>query len=154
MQIRAINQSDRPQLEKIVHHAGNFTPEEIETAMELIDESIESPEEYETFVLEDEQEIRGYVCIGPTPLTDGVYDLYWIVVDSTARGRRYGQKLLRHAEEEVKRRKGRMLLIETSSQPSYESTNRFYINAGYPEVARIRNFYKKGDDKIVYAKEF
>ncbi|MGZ4810358.1 MAG: GNAT family N-acetyltransferase [Thermoanaerobaculia bacterium] len=154
MQIRAINQSDRPQLEQIVHHAGNFTPEEIETAMELIDESIESPEEYETFVLEDEQEIRGYVCIGPTPLTDGVYDLYWIVVDSTARGRRYGQKLLRHAEEEVKRRKGRMLLIETSSQPSYESTNRFYINAGYPEVARIRNFYKKGDDKIVYAKEF
>ena len=122
--------------------------------MELIDESIESPDDYETFVLEDEQGIRGYVCIGPTPLTDGVYDLYWIVVDANTRGRRYGQKLLRHAEEEVKRRNGRMLLIETSSLPSYDSTNRFYMNAGYPEVARIRNFYKRGDDKIVYAKEF
>ena len=107
--------------------------------------------DYITFVI-DEDGVRGYVCIGPVPLTQGVYDLYWIVVDAAARGRQYGQRLLRFAEEEVKRRAGRMVLIETSSLPAYEGTRRFYLAAGYPEVARIANFYKPGDDKIIYGK--
>jgi ribosomal protein S18 acetylase RimI-like enzyme len=155
MTIRAITSADRGPLHAIITSAGNFTAGEVETAMELIDEAIESGNDgdYSAYVLADEAGVRGYVCIGPAPLADGVYDLYWIVVDSATRGRRYGQRLLRHAEEEVRRRKGRMLLIETSSQPSYAPTRRFYESAGYPEVARIRNFYKVGDDKIIYARD-
>jgi ribosomal protein S18 acetylase RimI-like enzyme len=30
---------------------------------------------------------------------------------------------------------------------------RFYRRAGYPEVARIPNFYKPGDDKVIFVKE-
>ena len=153
MTIRPIEARDRPRLATIVRNAGNFSEEEMETALELIDESIEMENEgdYITFVI-DEDGVRGYVCIGPVPLTQGVYDLYWIVVDAAARGRQYGQRLLRFAEEEVKRRAGRMVLIETSSLPAYEGTRRFYLAAGYPEVARIANFYKPGDDKIIYGK--
>jgi len=153
MTIRPIEARDRPLLATIVRNAGNFSEEEMETALELIDESIEMENEgdYITFVI-DEDGVRGYVCIGPVPLTQGVYDLYWIVVDAAARGRQYGQRLLRFAEEEVKRRAGRMVLIETSSLPAYEGTRRFYLAAGYPEVARIANFYKPGDDKIIYGK--
>ena len=153
MTIRPIEARDRPLLATIVRNAGNFSEEEMETALELIDESIEMENEgdYITFVI-DEDGVRGYVCIGPVPLTQGVYDLYWIVVDAAARGRQYGQRLLRFAEEEVKRRGGRMVLIETSSLPEYEGTRRFYLAAGYPEVARVPNFYKPGDDKIIYAK--
>jgi ribosomal protein S18 acetylase RimI-like enzyme len=154
MTIRPIEPGDRPRLAEIVRRAGNFSDEEIETALELIDESIASKNEgdYIIFVI-DEDGVKGYVCIGPAPLTQGVYDLYWIVVDAAARGRQYGQRLLRLAEEEVKRRGGRMVLIETSSLPEYEGTRRFYLAAGYPEVARIPNFYKPGDDKIIYGKE-
>ena len=46
-----------------------------------------------------------------------------------------------------------MLLIETSSQESYGSTQRFYEAAGYELAARIRNFYRVGDDKLVFLKE-
>lgn len=154
MTIRPLEARDRPRLAEIVRHAGNFSDEEVETALELIDDSIASKNkgDYIVFVI-DEDGVKGYVCIGPASLAQGVYDLYWIVVDAAARGRQYGQRLLRFAEEEVKRRGGRMVLIETSSLPEYEGTRRFYLAAGYPEVARVPNFYKPGDDKIIYAKE-
>ena len=154
MTIRPVEARDRSRLAEIVRRAGNFSDEEVETAVELIDDSIESENEGDYIVfLIDEDGVKGYVCIGPASLAQGVYDLYWIVVDAAARGRQYGQRLLRFAEEEVKRRGGRMVLIETSSLPEYEATRRFYLAAGYPEVARVPNFYKPGDDKIIYAKE-
>jgi ribosomal protein S18 acetylase RimI-like enzyme len=161
MTIRPIEERDRAALAEIVRRAGNFSHEEVETALELIDHSIASKNtgDYISFVLDESQaglpapHVKGFVCIGPASLTQGVYDLYWIVVDAAARGRQYGQRLLRFAEEEVKRRGGRMVLIETSSLPEYDGTRRFYLAAGYPEIARIPNFYKPGDDKVIYAKE-
>ena len=48
---------------------------------------------------------------------------------------------------------GRLLLIETSSQESYGATIRFYEKSGYPLAARIKGFYRPGDDKLIFAKE-
>jgi GNAT superfamily N-acetyltransferase len=155
MKIRAINVEDRARLAEIVQQAGNFSEEEVSTAIELIDESIAARNvgDYRSFVLVDDGDVKGFVCLGPAALTQGVYDLYWIVVDAASHGRRYGQTLLKFAEDEVQRQHGRMLVIETSSLPAYERTMRFYRRAGYPEVARIPNFYKPGDDKVIFVKE-
>jgi ribosomal protein S18 acetylase RimI-like enzyme len=49
-------------------------------------------------------------------------------------------------------RGARVLLVETSGLPSFERTRAFYRKCGYDEEARIRDFYKAGDDKIVYRK--
>ena len=154
MNIRPIEADDRALLVPIIANAGNFTEEEVETALELIDEAIEENNsgDYNIHVIEDDGAVRGYVCIGETPLTEGTYDLYWIVVDAGTRGKGYGQRLLRHAEEELRRRGGRLLLIETSSMESYQATRRFYLAAGYKEIARLPDFYKDGDDKIIYGK--
>jgi hypothetical protein len=46
-----------------------------------------------------------------------------------------------------------MILIETSSQESYGATVRFYKHNGYHQAARIKNFYRIGDDKLVFQKE-
>jgi ribosomal protein S18 acetylase RimI-like enzyme len=46
-----------------------------------------------------------------------------------------------------------MLLIETSSQQTYGGTIRFYEKRGYELAARIKNFYRIGDDKLVFSKE-
>lgn len=45
-----------------------------------------------------------------------------------------------------------MVLTETSSQPSYEATRRFYERSGYAEIARVPDFYAVGDDKVVLVK--
>jgi ribosomal protein S18 acetylase RimI-like enzyme len=103
-------------------------------------------------VIEDEQGVCGYVCIGPTPLTNGTFDLYWIAVDPAAQGKGFGTELTRLAENEARARGGRLLLIETASHDAYTPTVRFYERAGYELVSRIADFYKIGDDKLTFAK--
>jgi len=96
--------------------------------------------------------LRGFACYGPIPLTQGVYDLYWIVVDPAYQKKGNGRYLLGYVEREVKKQGGRMLLIETSSQESYVATTRFYERNGYQLAARIKDFYRIGDDKLVFSK--
>jgi hypothetical protein len=60
---------------------------------------------------------------------------------------------MQYVEQDVLSRGGRMILIETSSQETYSATIRFYERSGYLLAARIRNFYKIDDDKLVFQKE-
>lgn len=96
--------------------------------------------------------VLGYSCYGPTPLTDGVYDLYWIAVDPRTHGKGIGRRILSATEEIIRKRGGRIVLIETASKESYANTRGFYLATGYVEEARVRDFYHVGDDKIIYAR--
>ena len=156
--IRAMVAADRSGVFRILENAGNFTPEEVGTALELIDEWLELGEHsgYLTYVLEslgeDSAEVMGYVCFGPTPLTESTFDLYWIAVDKLKHRGGVGKKLLKFTEEETVRRGGRMLLIETSSQETYGGTIQFYERTGYELVGKIKEYYKPGDDKLIFVK--
>ncbi|HYC61570.1 MAG TPA: N-acetyltransferase [Thermoanaerobaculia bacterium] len=155
MNIRRVAAEDRERIREILVATARFTRQEVGWAMELVDNALGPVEkrEYSVYVLEDpEGAVQGYVCYAPTPLTDGVYDLYWIAVDPNRQGRGLGQMLLRFVETELRRRDGRMLLIETSSKRSYAPTVRFYQRAGYREISRIKDFYRIEDDKVVFSK--
>lgn len=160
MRTRPLRPGDRARVGEMVASTGNFSAEELETALELVDEALADGDAsgYLFVMLEDGAEstprVQGYACYGPTPLTVGVYDLYWIVVDRAAHGRGYGRRLLELVESDVRARRGRKLLIETSSQDSYAGTIRFYERGGYELAARIKDFYKVGDDKLVFSKDF
>jgi ribosomal protein S18 acetylase RimI-like enzyme len=156
--IRPLVAADRSGVFRILENAGNFTPEEVATALELIDEWLELGEHsgYLTYVLEardaDSSEVLGYVSFGPTPLTESTFDLYWIAVDKSKHRGGVGKRLLKFTEEETVRRGGKMLLIETSSQETYGGTIQFYEKTGYELVGKIPEYYKPGDDKLIFAK--
>lgn len=155
--IRPLAPMDHEAVRVILENAGNFTSEEIATAIELVDEWLADGEEsgYLTYVLESTSDpfpIVGYICFGEAPLTEGTYDLYWIAVDTKHHRGGFGKKLVKFAEEEIARRGGRMLLIETSSQETYGATIRFYEGAGYQIEARIEEYYRPGDDKLIFSK--
>lgn len=154
MQIRPLWSSDRDRVGDILVATARFTRQEVGWAMELVDLVLSpSRSEYEAYVIEDATgTVQGYVLFGPTPMTEGVYDLYWIAVDPKRQGQGFGQLLLRYVETEVRRRDGRMLLIETSSKRSYAATVRFYQQAGYREISRMKDFYRIEDDKVVFSK--
>lgn len=151
---RALESRDRVVIAQLLQSVKVFTSSEVKVALELVDEWLARGEssEYICWVIEDEAQVCGYVCIGPVPLTDGAFDLYWIAVDPSAQGRGFGQQLTRLAEHEARARGGRLLLIETASQDTYAPTVRFYERAGYELVSRIADFYKIGDDKLTFAK--
>ena len=155
MNVRPAEQKDRDRIHEILLATSRFTDEEVRCAMELVDEWLTRPEkgDYLTYVVEGgAAAVTGYACYGPTPLTDGVYDLYWIAVDPRYQGHGFGQVLLKFVENEVRHRQGRMLLIETSSKDSYGPTLRFYERSGYDEISRIKDFYRIEDDKVVFCK--
>lgn len=156
--IRPLERGDRSRIADMVVSTGKFNEDEVATALELVDAALKEGESsgYIFALLEDDSgdpTVKGYACYGPTPLTQGVYDLYWIVVDPVAQGRGFGRFLTQHVEKDVIRRGGRMLLIETSSQESYIPTVRFYERTGYQLAARVRNFYRIGDDKLIFSKD-
>jgi len=156
--IRPLVAADRSGVFRILENAGNFTPAEVGIALELIDEWLELGEHsgYLTYVLEardpEKSEVLGYVCFGPTPLTESTFDLYWIAVDKSKHRGGVGKRLLKFSEEEVLRRGGKILLIETSSQETYGGTIQFYERTGYELVGKIPEYYKPGDDKLIFAK--
>jgi len=44
-------------------------------------------------------------------------------------------------------------LVETSSQETYGGTIQFYEKTGYELVGKIKEYYKPGDDKLIFAKK-
>lgn len=124
-------------------------------ALELIDEGDDgSTDAYHFAVAQRDAEILGYVCWGHTPTTEATFDLYWIAVSPEAQGLGVGRKLVEYCEAEVRQSKGQLLLIETAGKPEYDATRAFYLRLNFVEEARLRNFYRPGDDKVIYAKSF
>jgi GNAT superfamily N-acetyltransferase len=161
-----LRREHRARLSSILVSTGAFSTDEIGVALELFDAVIPSEVEesalpqfdagadYEfvgAFVNDD---LIGYACFGPTPATDGTYDLYWLAVDSAAQGRGAGRALVRWVEQELGRRGARLLVVETSSRADYEDTRSFYMRSGYVEAARVKDFYAPSDDRIIFTTRF
>jgi ribosomal protein S18 acetylase RimI-like enzyme len=155
--IRPMETRDKSPVLGLVRATGFFTAAEVDIAEELMDVYLGQPgqKDYHVVVVEnDDGATAGYMTWGPTPLAEDAYDLYWMAVAPSEQGRGRGKELVRWLEGEVRARDGRMIVIETSSQPKYHGTRQFYIDLGYKEVARVPDFYRAGDDRVIYAKYF
>ena len=154
--IRSIKPSDVEGLEKLLKKIPNFNETEGQVAMEFFELTVNHPDhtDYNIFVYEEDGKILGYHCTGKRPLTDAVYDLYWIVADPEHSGKGIGKNLLEHAENFVKERKGRWILAETSSKDSYLSTQSFYLRNNYTILSEIKDFYTVGDNLLIFGKYF
>ena len=57
-------------------------------------------------------------------------------------------------EDEIRREKGRLLVVDTSGREDYAGTRAFYESLGYVKTAVIPEFYAPGDDLVVYTRRF
>ena len=152
--IRTLRREDREPLRALVAATGMFTGEEVAIAIELIDAvlDVQGQKDYIIRVSEEGGSVAGYYCVGPTPATEGTFDLYWIAVDPAIQGKGIGRQLDDHAAELVRGMGGRLLIAETSSRAVYGPTRAFYARRGYRELARIAGYYRPGDDLVVFGK--
>ena len=156
MLIRGLKPEDRERLVQIIRSTANFNAADVAIAIELIDDAIakQAASDYIVEILEDDSgRVQAYVCFGKTPLTESTFDFYWMVIDSQYQRRGMGFLLFQHVEERVRTLGGKLLMCETSSLDGYERVIRLYEKLGYSFVARIKNFYRDGDDKLIYMKE-
>ena len=155
LKIRELVEADREAIREILVSCAAFTAEEVRVALDVLADGIAGglDGDYPLFAAELNGCVRGYVCVGKTPLTRGTWHEYWIGVHPAAQSRGIGQALQAHAEAFVRSRGGERLALETSGRPAYARTRRFYRKAGYRRVGRIRDFYQPGDDCVVFCKE-
>ncbi len=154
--IRKLKPDDAVKIESILMNIDNFNDAEVRIAMELVNAAAADAEQtdYNVFVYEEEGNVIGYHCTGKRPLTDAVYDLYWIVTDPGHKNKGVGKTLLSHAEQFVLQLKARWLLIETSSKESYEGARNFYLRNNYSIISEINDFYTLGERLIIFGKYF
>jgi GNAT superfamily N-acetyltransferase len=154
--IRPIIEHDKEKLFYLLRQRGTFNEKEIEVAIEVIEDTLAFPEknEYHTFcALEGNGDIAGFICFGPIPMTDGCYDLYWIAVDEKFSRNGVGKKLLEAMEDCVIKEKARRIYIDTSSTVPYTAARTFYETHGYRLACVLHDFYRSGDDKIIFMKD-
>jgi ribosomal protein S18 acetylase RimI-like enzyme len=154
--LRSLHPADIGPLEAILRaNRPLFSEAECRVAGEVLREAVagaadEDP--YQVVVAEEGGRAAGFACFGSVPLADGAFDLYWIAVDPACHGRGVGAELVEHVERAVAAQGGRLVVVETSGRSDYDRTRRFYERLDFEVAARIRDFYRPGDDKVVYVK--
>ena len=154
VKIRGIQASDKSRILEIVEETKAFVPEEVVVAEEVIDDYFNDPtgSGYYFYVAEYKGQVAGYLCYGPTPLTRGTWDMYWAAVAPKLHGLGIGSTLFKLGEEHIRSLGGRMILIETSSNPNYKAARSLYLTLGYELVSTIPDFYDPGDNKETFRK--
>ena len=153
--IRPMIKKDKTAVMAMLNVTPEFKPEEVVVAGEVIDSYLGDPVRsgYYIVVAETGGTVSGYICWGPTPLTSGTWDIYWMAVIPEQQGNGIGSALVQFAENSIREANGRLAIIETSGTPGYEKTRRFHRGRGYEEVCRIPDFYSPGDDKVIMQKK-
>jgi GNAT superfamily N-acetyltransferase len=144
----------RAKLASLLAATPEFTPAEVDVAIELVDCALADPlsDDYHFIVAEKGERVLGYACFGSTPMTEGCFDVYWLVVDRPARGTGVGRELMAAVEEHLKALGARLIRVETAGLDSYAAARGFYAKIGYGEAARLRDFYWPGNDLCIYTK--
>jgi ribosomal protein S18 acetylase RimI-like enzyme len=155
MLIRPTTPADVPHLVPLADRTGVFKPLEIETLHGVFrDYFAEAHDEegHRCFTAENDGAAVGFVYIAPVEMTVGAWELWWIAVDKARHGRGLGAELLRFAEAYARDYGGTIMTLDTSSIPSYDATQAFYLKHGYAEAGRIPDFYCEGDGKVLFWK--
>jgi ribosomal protein S18 acetylase RimI-like enzyme len=125
----------------------------VATALEVFGRAVETGNrEYVGLVAEAPDGLAGAIAYGETPMTVGTYDLYWIAADPPRQRGGVGTFLLGAMEADLRLRGARLVRVETSGTAHYQGTRAFYERFGYRETARIPEFYRPGDDLVIFTK--
>jgi ribosomal protein S18 acetylase RimI-like enzyme len=152
--IRPTVPDDTPILVKLAQETDVFKPHEIQALQEVLDDyhATYQAHGHKSITHETKGHITGFAYYAPAAMTERTWYLYWIAVTRHTQARGIGSALLKHVEEDIRALTGRLLLIETSSLPSYDLTRKFYVKHKYDQAAQIADYYADGDDLVVFRK--
>ena len=138
--LRPVTVEDRPAIERMFRSNTIFGPHEVTVALEVFDASLNPGQtDYESVGVELDERVVGWICWGPTPCTEGTFDMYWIAVDPSVHGAGLGSMLVAEMERRLTGR-ARLIVVETGGRKEYDATRGFYLARNYEEAARVKDF--------------
>ena len=145
---------DSERVERLVASTGFFSAAEVTVASELVQERLAKgiASGYHFVFADYFNQMAGYACFGPVPMTDASWDLYWIAVAPEFQSKGLGRRLLRETEKKIRSGGGMRVYVETSMRSQYRPTRAFYERNGYGLESVLPDFYAVGDPKGIFSK--
>lgn len=147
--IRALQRGDLTGVRSVLDGTGLF-PSDMLTEMAEPFLSGAAPH-FWSVALQEGQPI-GFAYCEPERMTEGTYNLLAIAVAPEHQRSGSGAALVRSIEAILRQEGGRLLLVETSTDPDQAGARAFYLKNGFTEEAHIRDFYAPGQTKVVFWK--
>jgi ribosomal protein S18 acetylase RimI-like enzyme len=168
-EISATRRDEFDEIMAMTKRAAVFDETEVYTVTELLEGYEEGPEESGYYFLSCREmkhpersvaeskdarpgQVVGYACWGPRQLSGNGYDLYWICADPAVHSKGVGRALMSAVEEEIRKRNGVWVVIETSDTDHYAPARRLYERCGYTLAMLLKDFYHDGDGLCTYTK--
>ena len=111
---KGIISDDRGEIEVILRSTNYFYEFEIQTALEIADETLlkgSKQSGYYWMKIKDEDGLVAFANYGKNAFSTHSWDLYWIAVHQNSRNKKLGSVLLKAIEEDVRLLKGKILWI-------------------------------------------
>ncbi|MDA3904941.1 MAG: GNAT family N-acetyltransferase [Bacteroidales bacterium] len=149
--IRAVTTSDIDGLKKVIDSSGLFPSEYLDVMISDYFNNVDTQDIWFTYSDNNQPVAIGY-CV-PEKLTDGTYNLLAIGVSQDSQRNGVASEMMKYIEQLLKNKDGRILIVETSSDDAQIGARNFYKKIGYTQAAVIKDFWKDGEDKIVFWKK-
>lgn len=149
--IRTVIKSDIDGLKEVVDSSALFPSEYLD---EMISDYFNNPDTQDiwfTYIDDNKQVAIGF-CV-PEKLTEGTYNLLAIGVSKDHERKGIASQMMNYIEQNLTQKEGRILIVETSSDNAQIGARQFYHKIGYTQAAVIQDFWKDGEDKIVFWKK-
>lgn len=149
--IRPVTTADVDDLKLVLDSCELFPSDYLDEMISDYFNNAETEDHWFTFLIDEKPVAIGY-CI-PEKLTEGTYNLLAIGVSQNAQRKGVASAMMEYIEQQLKQNNGRLLLVETSSDDAQMAARKLYQKIGYKQVAVIDDFWKEGEDKIVFLKQ-
>ena len=120
---------------------GAWTYEQLEHSLRL--------ENVLCYVAKNDDKVLGFVLIEETPYD---FDILEIVVDQELRGRGIGTMLLKRVFDYAKLTHKEKATLEVASDN--KNAIMFYEKFGFSQIGMRKNYYKNGNDALIFQKIF
>lgn len=150
-QVRLVEKKDRNSIIEVLDSIELFPSEYLDGMISDYFTNPATEEIWFTCTINEYPIAIGY-CV-PEKLTDRTFNLLAIGVLKELQGQGIGKLMMEFIEQYLTENKKRILIVDTSSDEIYNATREFYKKINYIEIARIKDFWKDGEDKITFWKK-
>jgi len=157
VKIREIKARDRGNIYELMQQEEKFKPVEREAILHRIDLFLFDADQrlYRVIVAEDNlKQLLGYAVYGPDPQAVGTYQVYHLIHSPFVKNGEVLVQLLEYIENDLLKKKGRIIVSEISSSFQYKNQFETYLKHDYHLSSVINNFYSAGEDKLILSKSF
>jgi ribosomal protein S18 acetylase RimI-like enzyme len=96
-------------------------------------------------------QVSGLAYVAPERMTEGTWNLLLLAVSPESQRLGLGRALVGAVCDRLRSTGARLLLVETSGLPEFAGARTFYTASGFRREARIRDYYRQGEDKVVFS---